>query len=260
MKLDRPMVFFDLETTGLSQTTDRIVEMYIIKENLDGTEEEFYSKFNPYPVLVSSEAERVHGLSNADLINEPVFADKVDEILKFIEGSDIGGYNINRFDIPLLFEEIARTGKIYDFRKHRIIDTFLIWTAYEPRTLTGAVKRFLGESHENAHEAKADVIATKRIFHKQMEAYRGQYTDLDEIVNVTVPTKGKVDMAGKFHQNEEGVLTITFGKHKDKTVNAIFAEDPEYFRWIFEKSEMATDTRLIAKKIYSKLSEIKNEA
>jgi DNA polymerase-3 subunit epsilon len=258
MKLNKPIVFFDLETTGLSQTSDRIVEMYIVKENPDGSEVEFYSKFNPHPVLVSPEAEKVHGLSNDDLLGEPLFNEKVDEILSFIDGCDIGGYNINNFDIPLLFEEIARTGKLYDFRKHRVIDTYLIWSAFEPRTLTGAVRRFLGEGHDHAHEAKADVLATKRIFHKQMEAYQGQYTNLDEIVNLTTGSKGKVDIAGKFVQNDEGQITLTFGKHKGKTVNQIFEDDSEYFRWMFEKAEMPTDTRLIARKIYSKLTETRN--
>jgi DNA polymerase-3 subunit epsilon len=255
MKLEKPIVFFDLETTGLSKTNDRIVEMYMLKKNPDGTEEEFYSKFNPHPIEVSEEAEKVHGFSSIDLLGEPMFSEKVNEISQFLEGSDIGGYNIAAFDIPMLFEEMVRAGKIYDFRKHRIIDTYLIWSAFEPRTLTGACKRFLGESHEHAHEAKADVIATARIFEEQMKVYQSQYTDLNEIVEKTVPMKGKVDMSGKFSQDEDGRVLLTFGKHKGKTVQQIFGEDPEYFRWMFEKAELPTDTRMIARKIYAKLSE-----
>jgi DNA polymerase-3 subunit epsilon len=255
MKLEKSIVFFDLETTGLSQTNDRIVEMYMVKKNPDGTEEEFYSKFNPYPVEVSAEAEKVHGMSSADLLGEPLFSERADEIIQFIDGCDIGGYNIASFDIPMLFEEIVRAGKMHDFRKHRIIDTYLIWTAFETRTLTSACKRFLGESHEHAHEAKADVIATARIFEEQMKIYQSQYEDLNDVVERTVPMKGKLDMAGKFSQADDGKITLTFGKHKSKTVQQIFTEDPEYFRWMFEKAEMPTDTRLIARKIYAKLSE-----
>lgn len=253
MKIEKPIVFFDIETTGLNQTTDRIVEIYMLKVNEDGTEDEFYSKFNPHPVEVSEEAERVHGLSSIDLLGEPMFKERVEEIISFMEGCDIGGYNIANFDIPLLFEEIARTGKLYDFRKHRIIDSYVIWSTFESRTLTGACKRFLGEDHEHAHEAKADVMATRRIFEKQMEIYQSQFEDMNDLVNRTVPSKGKIDISGKFIQSEDGKVSLTFGKHRGKTVQQIFSEDPEYFRWMFEKAEMPTDTRMVARKIYATL-------
>jgi DNA polymerase-3 subunit epsilon len=251
MKIEKPIVFFDIETTGLSQTSDRIVEIYMRKQNVDGTEDEFYSKFNPNPVEVSAEAEKVHGMSSNDLLGEPLFSEKVNEIISFIENCDLGGYNIASFDIPMLFEEIARTGKLYDFRKHRIIDTYLIWSAFEPRTLTGACKRFLGEDHEHAHQAKADVIATKRIFENQLIVYQSQYDNISDIIDRTVSNKGKLDISGKFMQSEDGKVILTFGKHKNKTVQQIYSEDPEYFKWMFEKAEMPTDTRMIARKIYS---------
>jgi DNA polymerase-3 subunit epsilon len=259
MKLNKPIVFFDLETTGLNQSTDRIVEMYMLKENPDGTTEEFHSRFNPHPVSVSEDAQKVHGISTEDLLGEPSFSEKVNEIIEFMKDSDLSGYNIIFFDLPLLFEEIARTGKLYDFRKHRIIDTFSTWSYFEPRTLTGAVRRFLGEGLEHAHEAKADVEASRRIFHKQMDLYRGMYSDLDEIVDSTAKFKDKIDFAGKFIRGEEGKILFSFGKHKNKTVQQVFIEDADYFKWMFEKAEMPTDTRLIARKIYSKLIEEKNE-
>jgi len=254
MKMEKPIVFFDLETTGLSQTNDRIIEIYMLRENLDGTEDEFYSRFNPQPIEISEAASKVHGMTMEDLKDEPKFSDKADEILKFMEGCDIGGYNIMYFDVPMLFEEFHRSGKLFNYRNYRILDSYRIWTYYEPRTLTGAAKRFLGEGIENAHRAKNDVIATRGIFHKQMEEWLGE-TPIGEMVNLTTDLDKKIDLAGKFAKNESGDIILTFGKHANKTVQQIFSTDGEYFRWMYEKAEMPTDTKMIARRIYAKLSE-----
>lgn len=256
MKMKKSIVFFDLETTGLSVTSDKIIEISMIKENPDGTTEELYSKFNPYPVLVSKEAEAVHGMSAEDLINEPSFADKASDIIAFFEGCDIGGYNIIHFDLPLLFEELARSGKIYDFKKHTIYDSYKIWTKSETRTLSGAVKRYLGESHEHAHQAKADVEVTARILKKQIEEYAAQYGSAEEMAIQTAELSNKIDLSGKFGKNAEGQVIITFGKHKDKTIQQIYSDDNGYLKWMFEKAEFPTDTKLIAKAIYEKLSTV----
>jgi DNA polymerase-3 subunit epsilon len=255
MKIDKPIVFFDIETTGLVQTHDRIVEIYMLRKNVDGTEDEFYSRFNPHPVEVSTEAERVHGISSNDLLGEPLFGERVEDILKFIDGCDLGGYNIAKFDVPILLEEIVRTGRLYDFRKHRIIDCYSIWSTFEPRTLTGACKRFLNEDLEHAHQAKADVVAASRIFENQMEIYQSQYEDLSDLIERTNPSKGRLDMAGKFAQTDDNRIILSFGKHKNKTVQQVFTEDSEYLRWMFEKAEMAADTRVFARRIYAKLVE-----
>lgn len=246
----KPIVFFDIETTGLSQSKDRIIELYMLKENSDGSEEEFYSRFNPHPVKVSEGAEKVHGISDEDLSNEPKFEDKADEILKFVEGSDLCGYNILYFDIPILFEEFIRCEKFFNYRNHRIIDLYRIWSYYEPRTLTGAAKRFLNEGIENAHRAKNDVIASKKIFHAQSDIWFGE-EDLTEMTNKTTELDKKIDLSGKFAKNENGDVIITFGKHLNKTIQQINSEDPDYFKWIYEKSEMPTDTKLIARRIFN---------
>lgn len=254
MKLTKPIVYFDLETTGLSQTKDRIVELYMLKENPDGTEEEFYSRFNPYPVMVSEGAKEVHGISDEDLKDEPKFQDKADEVLKFIEGCDLSGYNIIYFDIPLLFEEFHRADKMFNYRNHKILDAYKIWMHYEPRTLTGATKRFLNEDLEGAHRAKNDVIASKKILHKQMEEWQNDLT-VEEVSNETTQLDKKIDLSGKFVRNEENEITLSFGKHSKKTIQQIGKEDPDYFRWMYEKAEMPTDTKMIARKIYSKIGQ-----
>jgi DNA polymerase-3 subunit epsilon len=257
MKLDKPIVFFDLETTGLNQKLDRIVEISMIKENPNGTTEEFYSKFDPYPVEVSPEAESVHGMSTVDLINEPKFEDVAHKKITFLAGCDIGGYNILHFDIPMLFEELYRVGIVYDFKKHTIYDSYKIWMISENRTLTGAVKRYLGESHEHAHSAKGDVEVTARILKRQLELYENMYEDSQSLADITSERKDRVDFAGKFSKNTNGEIVITFGKHKNKTVNQIYTEDPGYIQWMYEKAEFPTETQLLAKNIHSFLSKSK---
>lgn len=251
MNLEKPIVFFDLETTGLSQTKDRIVEIYMLKQNPDTTTEEFYSRFNPYPVEISEMASKVHGITAEDLGNEPTFRDKADQILQFIDGCDLGGYNIMSFDIPLLFEEFVRAGKLFNYRKHRILDSYRLWTHFEPRTLSGATKRFLNRELVDAHRAKADVEATRDIFFRQANAWFSD-DDLTSLSDETTELNKKVDLSGKFVKNESGEMVISFGKHANKTISQILAEDAEYFRWMYEKAEMPTDTKMIAQKIYEK--------
>jgi DNA polymerase-3 subunit epsilon len=208
-------------------------------------------------VQISEEATAVHGITAEDLYNEPAFSEKASEVLAFMEGCDLGGYNLSRFDIPMLFEECYRAGHLHNFKKHRVIDVFSIWSTYEPRTLTGAVKRFLGADHDHAHEAIADVRATATVFEKQLEAYHSQYETLDDIITATTASPNSIDFSGKFEKTEDGVI-ITFGKHKGKTVNTVYLEDEGYLRWMYEKADFPTDTKLIARKLYGSLSEKHN--
>lgn len=253
MKINKPIVFFDLETTGLDQIKDRIIEIYMKKKFPDGSEEEFYSKFNPYPVQVSESSHSVHGITNEELMNESKFEEKSQEILDFIKDCDLGGYNILNFDLPMLFEEFIRAGKMFDYRKHRILDSYRMWAYYEPRSLSGATKRFLNRKLIDAHRAKSDVDATSEIFEKQLIEW--DIDDLDQIHKLTTDLDKRLDLSGKFKKNDAGEVVITFGKHINKTVQQIFAEDSEYLRWIYEKAEMPSDTKMIARRIYSKLSE-----
>lgn len=242
--------FFDLETTGLNQTKDRIIEMYILKINPDSTEEEFYSRFNPVGVPITEEATKVHGISLEDLVNEPEFRDRAGEILDFIEGSDLGGYNILSFDLPILFEEFNRANLIFNYRKHQIFDSYRMWQHFEPRTLTGASKRFLKEDLQGAHRAKNDVVATAKIFFQQLKEWNIE--DLEDISKSTSDLDRRIDLTGKFVKTESGEVVISFGKHANKTIQQVAKEDLEYFRWMFEKAEMPSDTKIIARKIYAK--------
>lgn len=252
MKLKKSIVFFDIETTGLDKKEDRIIEIYLLKKNPDGTEEEFYSRFNPYPVLISQGAYVVHGISSKDLENEPSFSEKAKEIIDFIGDSDLAGYNILFFDMPMLFEEMFRCKVLFDWKKYRILDSYRIWTHYEPRTLGGAVKKFLGKEILNAHQAKADVQATADIFFKQMDMWFS-VEDLESVSEVTSDLSNRVDLSGKLKKNSEGEVIITFGKHNNKTISKIFIEDPSYLQWFISNSDFPSDSRFEVRKIYHQL-------
>jgi len=253
MKQTKPIVTFDLETTGLSTTKDRIVEIYMLKINTDGTEEELYSRFNP-GIDVPTHVAEIHGMDNETLANEPKFAEKAKDIIEFIKDSDLSGYNIIKFDIPLLIEELNRVGIVYNFKQHKVFDSYLIWTKCESRDLSGAVRRFLGEKMENAHNAKPDVVATSKILMKQFEEYSDRFETPEEMADETSGLKEKLDFSGKFARNEENQIVITFGKHKDKPVQQVHKEDAGYLKWIFEMADFASDTKNLAKQIYEKLN------
>lgn len=251
MKIEKPIVFFDIESTGINTSRDRIVELQMVKVTESG-EEEWYSKFNPHPIAISDEAASVHGISNEDVMDAPKFEDRANEILQFIEGCDLAGYNIQNFDVPMLFEEFFRAGVLFDWRKYRLLDAYALWTYFEPRTLTGAVERFLGEKLENAHSAKWDVDATKRVFFRQMELYGFAPNDFDEVIEKS-KKDNRIDLTGKFVKKDNTVF-YGFGKYNGKSVKEINAVDPGYLDWIANKSELSLDCKMIAKKLIEHLN------
>ena len=249
MKLTKPLVFLDTETTGLSVVKDRIIEISMIRANVDGSFDELYSLFDPTPNTVSEEAASVHGKTTESLIGSPKFEDKAAEILEFIKGADLCGYNIFNFDIPILVEEFFRAKRLFDYRSYKIIDIYRVWAHFEPRTLQGAYQRFVKkEMPGKAHTAHADTEACLDILQEQLNEWNINIEDIPEIQNTS-----NVDLAGKFGRNGNSELILTFGKHSHKTVNSIAAEDPEYFRWMYEKAEMPTETKLIALKIFKSI-------
>ena len=252
MNITKPIVFFDLETTGLNTQQDRIVEICMIKVHPDGEREELYSRVNP-TIPVPERAAEIHGLDDVMLSMEPTFAEIAPKVKSFIEGCDLGGYNIVKFDIPLLSEELSRAGINHSFRQHKVFDSYLIWVKCESRDLTGAVKRFLGEDMVDAHRAKADVEATGKILMKQLKEFGDAFESASELADETSGLKDKLDFAGKFVKNDNNQIVITFGKHKDKPVQQINTEDNGYLKWMFEVADFPTETKLLAKQIYEKL-------
>jgi len=251
LNLTRPIVWFDLETTGVSMANDRIVEIAATKINPDGSKDEYYKLINP-TIPIGKGATELHGYSNEDVADCPKFADIADEFHSFILDCDLGGYNIAWFDIPLLVEEFYRCDVPFNYRKVNIIDAFKIYVKEEPRNLAATYERFTGKNLEDAHSAEADISATIEIFEAQIEKY-GIDKSVEEISKEYSDSSDNVDFAGKFKKKDKTII-ITFGKYKDISVVDIYRRDPNYLSWIADKGEFTQDTKLVAKKLLNKLS------
>jgi DNA polymerase-3 subunit epsilon len=258
--LKKPLVIFDLETTGLDVTNDRIIEIAAIKINIDGSEEIFEKRINPkYPI--SEEAKSVHGITEKDLENEPSFKDISKELLSFIGNADLAGFNSLKFDIPLLVEEFLRNDIDIKMKDRNLIDVQNIFHKMEPRNLKAGYKFYCGKDLINAHSALADTLATKEILKAQIE----KYSDLefeDSKGNISEGVKNDMNTLGEFstyHKNadlrgqiifdEKGNEIFNFGKNKGRLVEDVFRKEPQYFDWI-EKSNFPLYTKKVFKEIY----------
>ncbi|MEM1327979.1 MAG: 3'-5' exonuclease [Bacteroidota bacterium] len=247
-QLDRDIVFFDLEATGLNVLRDRIVQLAAVKYFADGrASEEISMLINP-GIPISIEAMQVHGILPRDVANKPTFRQVADEIFAFFNGADLGGYNSNRFDIPMLIEEFARVGMEFDMNNRRLIDVQRIFYKMEPRTLKAAVKFYCGEDMQNAHDALADVQATVQVLKGQLERYKDtNYEDNDgnEIIR---PIKNDmaaihdfcndlkfVDATQKLRYDENDDVVFNFGKYNNQLAGKVLYEDQQYYNWILNK-------------------------
>jgi len=199
----------------------------------------------------SEQATEKHGFTAESLKNEVSFKETAVEILSFIDGCSLAGYNIIQFDIPFLIAEMESTGFTFNYKNYQIIDVFKIWKHYEPRTLEGASQRFLGRSVENAHHAKADVMATIDIFEKQYDLWA--MNDRESFYDEVISMRNVIDLDEKFKSNEDKKIVFNFGKYLNKTVQEVYATDPNYFNWIIN-SDFKSDTKKYAKIILNKLS------
>lgn len=245
LKLNRPLAFFDLETTGLQIATDRIVEISIIRIMPDGSEENFSQRLNP-TIPISDESYSIHGISNEDVKDMPTFKDIAVKLNQFLDNSDLAGYNSNKFDIPLLIEEFLRAGIEFDIKKRRFVDVQNIFHKMEPRTLKAAYKFYCDKPLENAHSADADTLATYEILKSQLDRYEGtEYEDKDG--NISKPivnnvqdlhnfsyNQKNVDLVGQIIYNNKNEEVFNFGKHKSKAVEAVFKKEPSYYDWMMK--------------------------
>lgn len=242
LNLKKPIVFFDLETTGIDIVNDRIVEISLLKINTDGTEETRTMRINPeMPIPPQSTA--VHGITDEDVKNEPTFNTVAKDVAKFIEGCDLGGYNSNKFDIPLLAEEFLRVGVDIDLKKHRFVDVQVIFHKMEQRTLSAAYKFYCQKTLDDAHSAEADTKATYEILKAQIDRYNDLQNDIDEISKFSSHNKN-VDFAGRIVMNDKGEEVFNFGKYKGQTVESVLEKDQGYFGWMLN-----SDFPLYTKKV-----------
>ncbi|MFC2097603.1 exonuclease domain-containing protein [Bacteroidota bacterium] len=242
LKLKRPLVIFDIETTGLSIATDRIVEISMLKIYPEGKEEDITLRVNP-GIQISEEATAIHGISNEDVKNEPAFSEVADLIISFMNSCDLAGYNSNKFDIPLLSEELLRAGKEFDLKKCQFIDVQSIFFKKEPRTLVAAYKFYCDKDLIAAHSAKGDTKATFEILKSQLDRYTDLSDDISELSKFTSQTNN-VDFAGRIVYDDEGVEVFNFGKYKGKPVEQVLKTDHGYYGWM-----MSSDFPQYTKKV-----------
>jgi len=230
LKLTKPLCFFDLETTGTDVSKDRIIEIAIIKVNIDGSRESLEIRLNP-GIPIPPESTLIHGITDEMVANEPIFKDKARNIYNFLKGCDLAGFNSDRFDIPLLVEELLRADLDFDFKNTKTIDVQNIFHKMESRTLSAALKFYCDKELTDAHTAIADANATLDVLLAQLDRYSELEPNV-EFLNHFSTRKKTADFAGFLIYNKDDQICFGFGKHKGKKVNEILKEEPGYFGWI----------------------------
>jgi len=230
LNLRKPLVVLDLETTGVSIASDRIVEFSALKVSPGGAEEWLTLRINP-GIPISPEATRVHGITDADVANEPHFKDVAKKIAAFFEGCDLAGFNSMKFDIPILCEEFLRVNVDFNPARHRYVDVQVIFHKKEQRTLGAAYKFYCQKDLENAHSAQADTAATYEILKAQLDRYPDLENDIEKLSTFSA-FNNNCDLAGRIVMNEQGTEVFNFGKHKGKPVEQVLKEEPSYYSWM----------------------------
>jgi DNA polymerase III subunit epsilon len=232
LQLNRPIAFLDLETTGVSLSSDRIIEIAIIKILPDGTRQVKRKLINPQMPIPKSSTD-IHGITDEMVKDAPTFKQAGNEIKQYLENCDLGGYNSNRFDIPILMEEFLRAGMEVDLSNRRMIDVQHIFYTMEPRTLTAAYKFYCQKELVNAHSAEADVDATIDVFLSQLERYDSLGNSIDTILGKIGEDK-IVDYARRFCFDDKGVEVFNFGKFKGRAVSEVLKSEPQYYDWMMK--------------------------
>lgn len=247
LNLKNPLVFFDIESTGLNVATDRIVEISMVKVNIDGSCEVKTRRLNP-TIPISEEAYKVHGISNENVADEPTFAQIAKSLAKWLEGCDIAGYNSTKFDIPLLSEEFLRAGVDFDFRKRKTIDVQNIFHKMEQRTLVAAYKFYCQKDLNNAHSAEADTMATYEVLKAQLDRYpEDLQNDVKFLADFSTRSKF-ADYAGRIVYDDNGVAIFNFGKHKGLPVTEVLRKEPSYYAWMMN-GDFTLDTKKVLTEI-----------
>jgi DNA polymerase-3 subunit epsilon len=248
LNIEKPIVFFDLETTGTNISFDRIVEISYIKIWPNGKEEEKTYRINP-TIPIPANASAVHGIFDKDVADKPTFKELANNIAEVFTNTDIAGFNSNRFDIPLLAEELLRAGINIDFTQHRFIDVQRIYHKKEPRTLSAAYQYYCHKNLDNAHSASADTRATYEILQAQIEKYSDLENDIDFLSNYS--SEKIVDLSNRFTYNNENEIVFNFGKYKGQSVKTTCLRDRGYIEWLMQ-SDMPLQSKQVLYQLYQK--------
>ncbi|WP_439127747.1 exonuclease domain-containing protein [Polaribacter sp.] len=256
LKLEKPIVFFDLETTGVNIATDRIVEIAILKVFPNGNKESKTWLVNP-EIEIPQGATDVHGITNEKVVTEPTFKELANEVSKMIEGCDLAGFNSNRFDIPLLAEELMRVGIDFDMKNRKAIDVQVIFHKKEQRTLSAGYQFYCGKELEGAHGAEADTNATYEILLAQLDKYDDIENSVDALSEYSTHGE-RADFAGFILMNEDKQEIFSFGKYKGRTVEDVLKENPGYNNWI-QNADFPLYTKKVLREIKERMSAPKNK-
>tara|TARA_B110000046_G_scaffold40521_1_gene44880 strand:- start:27188 stop:27958 length:771 start_codon:yes stop_codon:yes gene_type:complete len=240
--LKKPIVFFDLETTGVDVAKDRIVEISILKLQPDGKKEVKTRRVNP-EMLIPKGSSEIHGIYDEDVKDEPTFKSMAKSLAVFIGNSDLAGFNSNKFDVPLLAEEFLRVGVDFEIDNRNLVDVQNIFHKLEQRTLVAAYKFYCGKDLTNAHSAEADNIATYEVLEAQIERYDELENNVNFLSDFSKRTNN-ADLMGRIVFNEENIEVFNFGKHKGTPVSQVLEKDPSYYKWM-----MNGDFPLYTKKV-----------
>ena len=251
LKLEKPIVFFDLETTGINIGTDKIVEISILKVFPNGNKESKTWLVNP-EMEIPKESSDIHGITNEKVVTEPTFKELASQISELIAGCDLAGFNSNRFDIPLLAEELMRAGIDFDMNNRKAIDVQVIFHKKEQRTLSAGYQFYCGKELEGAHGAEADTNATYEILLAQLEKYEDIGTSVDELSEFSTHGK-RADFAGFILMNDKDQEIFSFGKYKGRTVEEVFKENPGYNAWM-QNADFPLFTKKVLRGIKERMS------
>lgn len=234
LSLDRPLCFFDLETTGTQITKDRIVQIAFVKLYPEGTKEAKSWLVNPGISIPAAIAE-IHGITDEKVASAPTLGAIAEEIIAFVGEADLAGYNSNKFDIPFMVEEFFRVGKPFPMEGRNFVDVQNIFHKMEQRTLAAAYQFYCGQTMENAHDALYDTQVTLDVFLAQLSRYEQLGKDIPTLASFSSNSPlGAVDFAGRLAKNERGEIMYNFGKHKGKTVEEVMALEPSYYGWMLD--------------------------
>ncbi|MDO5522587.1 MAG: 3'-5' exonuclease [Bacteroidia bacterium] len=233
LNLKNPLVFFDLETTGINITKDRIVEISLLKVHPNGKEEVKSRRINP-EMPIPPQATAIHGITDDDVKDCPTFRQVAKSLADMLEGCDLAGFNSSRFDVPMLSEEFLRAGVDFDMSKRKFVDVQIIFHKKEPRTLEAAYKFYCEKELQNAHSAEADTIATYEVLKSQLRHYPDLENDVAFLSKEYSSFNNNVDFAGRMIFDENGVEVFNFGKHKGKSVSQVLRNEPSYYSWMMD--------------------------
>jgi len=255
LQLTRPIAFFDLETTGVDSAKDRIVEIAVVKLLPGGGRESWVRKINP-GMPIPAESSAIHGIYDEDVKDAPSFKLVAHELKQFIHNCDLGGYNSNKFDVPVLAEEFLRSGIPVDFKERKFVDVQQVFFKREARTLSAAYSFYCNKNLENAHSAEADVLATVAVLEAQLDKYEDLANDVTALHEYTGGDEF-VDYARRMIL-KNGVPVFNFGKHKGVPVEDVFRKEPQYYDWMMN-ADFALHTKQMISEILNKMYLNKNK-